>query len=73
MELSSLTSNPFLPHRAFSGVRKVLEVLAVSVMGTNMEIEWAGIWAPICVPGSPKNVLVQPRGEMQGEPENWFG
>lgn len=28
--------------------------------------------APICVPGSQKNILVQPRGEMSGELEDWF-
>ena len=56
-----------------SGVRKAPGVLAVSAMGTKTETKWVGIWAPICVVGSWKNVLVQPRGEMLGEPENWFG
>lgn len=58
---------------AVSGVGKAPEVLVLSVMGTKMETTWVGIWAPICVPGSQKNVLVQPKGEMLGEPENWFG
>ena len=72
-ELRPPPSNPFVPHGAVSGVRKAPEVLVLSVMGTKEEKKWVGIWAPICVPGSQKNVLVQPKGEMLGEPENWFG
>ena len=43
------------------------------LMGTRMETKRVGIWAPICVAASQKNAVVQPRGEVRGEPENWFG
>ena len=43
------------------------------LMGTSMETKRVGIRAPIRVAASQKNAVVQPRGEVRGEPENWFG
>lgn len=70
--ISDFASLP-APQALGSGLRRAPGVPTVSVTGTKMEAKWVGIWAPICIAGSPKKVLVQPAGEMLGEPENWFG